>query len=100
MAIRFHRTSLAAGVKGQEAAAFAAEVSKYLTESMGIPTTWGMEIGGTFGTMHWFAEYADMAAFEVGLGKTLTDPGYIALLAKAEPLFVEGSTEDTIIYMM
>ena len=100
MAIRFHRTSLVAGVKGQEAAAFAAEISKYLTESMGIPTTWGMQVGGTFGTMHWFAEYPDMAAFEAGLIKTITDPGYIAILAKAETIFVEGTTEDSIIYMM
>jgi hypothetical protein len=100
MSIRFHRTSLVAGVKGKEAAAFAAEVSTYLTESMGIPTTWGMEVGGTYGTMHWFAEYTDMAAFEVGLVKTITDPGYIAILAKAEDLFVEGTTEDTIIYLM
>jgi hypothetical protein len=100
MAIRFHRTSLIAEVKGQEAAAFAAEISKYLTETMGIPTTWGMQVGGTYGVVHWFAEYANMAEMEVGLGKTLTDPGYLALLAKAGDLFVEASTEDSIIYMM
>lgn len=47
--------------------------------------------GGTLGVM---------AAFEVGLVKTITDPGYIAILAKAEDLFVEGTTEDTIIYLM
>jgi len=28
------------------------------------------------------------------------DSGTIAILAKAEDLFVEGSTEDTVIYMM
>ncbi len=67
---------------------------------MGIPTAWGMQVGGTYGTVLWFADYADMAAFEAGLVKTLTDPGYLAILAKAEGLFVEGTTEDTIIYMM
>jgi hypothetical protein len=30
----------------------------------------------------------------------LTDPGYLAILAKAEDLFVEGTTEDPSIYMM
>ena len=100
MAIRFQRTSLVAGVKGQEAGAFAAEICKYVTESLGIPTTWGLQVGGTYGTMHWFSDYADMAAFEVGIAKTLTDPGYLAILAKAEGLFIEGTTKDSIIHMM
>jgi hypothetical protein len=99
MAIRFHRTSLVAGVKGQEAGAFAAEVCKYVTDK-GMPTTWGVQAGGAFGKMHWFTDYPDMAAFEAGMVMSLTDPGYLAILAKAEGLFIEGSTQDTIIYMM
>jgi hypothetical protein len=56
MAIRFQRTALVAGVKGQEAMAFAADVSKYVTETLGLPTTWGLQVGGTFATLHWFSE--------------------------------------------
>ena len=100
MAIRFHRTALVAGVKGQEAAAFAAEISQYVTETLGMPTAWGMQVGGTYGRVHWFTDYGNMTEFEVGLVKTITDDGYIAVLAKAKDLFVEGSTEDSIIYMM
>ena len=100
MAIRFHRTSLVAGVKGQEAGAFAAEVSKYVTETLGMPTAWGMQVGGVYGQVHWFTDYATMADLEAGLVKTLTDPGYLAILAKAEGLFIEGSSKDSIIYMM
>jgi hypothetical protein len=100
MAIRLNRTALVAGVKGQEAGAFAAEVSTYATESLGMPTTWGMQVGGTNGMVHWFTDFADMAELEGGLVKTLTDPGYLAILAKAEGLFIEGSTKDTIVYMM
>jgi hypothetical protein len=99
MAIRFHRTSLVAGAKGQEAAAFAAEVSKYVTDK-GMPTAWGLQAGGAYGTMHWFTDYPDMTAFEAGMVMTISDPGYLAILAKADGLFVEGTTEDTIIYMM
>ena len=51
-----------------------------------------MQVGGAYGTMHWFTDYADMAAFEAGVVKSLTDPGYLAVLAKAEGLFVEGTT--------
>ena len=100
MAIRFHRSSLVAGVKGTEAAAFATEICAYLTNSMGLPTTWGLQVGGTYGKIHWFADYADMAELQVALGKTLTDPGYLAILAKAEGLFIHGSTEDSIIYVV
>jgi hypothetical protein len=100
MAIRFHRTALVAGVQGQEAAAFAAEVSTYLTDTLGIPTAWGMQVGGTFETVHWFVDYENMTELEAGLVKTITDAGYIEILNKAKDLFIEGRTEDSIIYMM
>lgn len=100
MAIRFHRTALVAGAKNQEASAFAAEISTYTTETLGMPTTWGLQVGGTLATLHWFTDFADMSALEAGLGKTLTDPGYMEALAKAADLFIAGRTEDSIIYMM
>jgi hypothetical protein len=100
MVIRFHRTALVAGVKNQEAAAFAAEICKYATETMGMPTAWGMQVGGSFATVHWFTDLADMAEFEAGLVTTITDAGYLDIVAKAEGLLVEGSVEDTVIYMM
>jgi hypothetical protein len=100
MAIRLQRTSIVTGARDQEAMAFAAEISTYLTESMGIPTTWGVQVGGTLGVVHWFAEYPDMAAMEAGLLRTNTDPGYLERLSKAAEIFLDGSTEDTIIYLM
>ena len=100
MAIRFHRTALVAGANTQEAAAFAAEISQYVTQTLGMPTTWGMQVGGTLGKVHWFTDYQNMTELEGGVVKTLTDDGYVALLAKAKDLFMEGRTEDAVIYMM
>ncbi len=100
MAIRFHRTALVAGSRDQEASAFAAEICTYTTESLGLPTSWGLQVGGTLGTLHWFTDFADMTELEAGMAKTLTDTGYKELMAKAAHLFVEGRTEDSIIYMM
>lgn len=99
MTIRFHRTALVAG-DTQKASAFAAEICAYTTETMGLPTVWGLQVGGTLATLHWFTDFANMTEFEAGLGKTLADAGYIELLAKAHDLFVQGRTEDSIIYMM
>jgi hypothetical protein len=100
MAIRFHRTAVVAGSKNQEASAFAAEICKYTTETLGMPTAWGLQVGGTLATLHWFTDFADMTELEAGLAKTLTDAGYTEALANAADLFVEGRTEDSIIYMM
>jgi hypothetical protein len=100
MTIRLDRTALVAGHKNPEAATSAAEISTYLTETLGMPTTWGVEIGGPVGTLHWYIDFANMADLEAGLGKSMTDAGYIELIAKAADLFIEGRTEDSIIYIM
>jgi hypothetical protein len=100
MGIRFHRTAKVESGQGDAAAAFAAEVAKYVTEHWGTPTIWGLQVGGTYGTVHWFTDFANMTEFEAQIGRTLTDEGYRALLAKAQDYFVTGSTEDTIIYTM
>jgi hypothetical protein len=100
MAIRFHRPAVVAGARNQEASAFAADISKYVTETLGLPTTWGVQVGGTQSTLHWFTDFADMTEMEAGLQKTLTDPRYGETVMKAAHLFVEGRTEDSIIYLM
>ena len=100
MAIRFQRTAIVAGGKNQEAVTFAAEISTYATETLGIPTVWGLQVGGTLATLHWFSDFADMAELEAGLVKTLADAGYVEATTKVADLFVEGRTEDSVIYMM
>lgn len=100
MTIRLDRTGLVAKHQNPQAAASAAEISAYLTEKLGMPTTWGVEVGGPVGTMHWYIDFADMAALEAGLAKSMTDPGYIEIIARAASLFIEGRTEDSIIFMM
>ena len=100
MTIRLDRTGLVAGHRDPEAAASAAEISTYLTEKLDMPTTWGVEVGGPVGTLHWYIDFANMAELEAGLAKSMTDPGYIEVIAKAADLFIEGRTEDSIIFMM
>lgn len=100
MTIRLDRTGLVAGHRNPEAATWAAEMSTYLTEKLGMPTTWGVEVGGPVGTIHWYVDFANMAELEAGLGKSMTDAGYIELIARAADLFIEGRTEDSIIAIM
>lgn len=100
MSIRFHRTALVEPAKADEAVAFAAAVSAYATANFGQVTSWGLQVGGTYGTLHWFTDFADMTEFEVTSGRTLTDEGYRALMAKSADLFVTGSVQDTLIHMV
>jgi hypothetical protein len=100
MSVRLNRTAVVERGKANEAMQFAAEVSSYIEDNWGIPMTWGMEIGGTYGKVHWFADYVDMAQMEQNLGHTMTDEGYQQLMAKATDLFVVGKTTDTLIYTM
>lgn len=100
MTIRLDRTGLVAGHKNPEAAAVAAEISTYLTETLGMSTTWGVEVGGPVGTLHWYIDFVNMADLEAGLTKSMTDAGYIEIIARAADLFIEGRTEDSIVYMM
>ena len=99
MGVRFTRSGLVSRGKAKEATAFAAQISEYIKENLGVPVTWGMEIGGTLGTMHWHVDYTDMAQLEKALGWTMTDEGYQKLIDDAIDLF-DGAPTDTIIYTM
>jgi len=100
MGVRLARTAVVDRGKVDETMMFAAAVTNYITVHWGISMIWGVEVGGTFGKVHWAGDYANMAQLEEMLGKTMTDEGYRNLLADAPDLFIPGKTEDTIIYTM
>ncbi len=99
MGVRFTRTSTMARGKTDEAMAFAARVSEYVSENMGVEVKWGGQVGGTTGCLHWYVDYDDMAHMERVLGATLMDEGYKKLVDDAADLF-EGPAQDTIVYLM
>lgn len=100
MGVRMNRTAIIDRGKADEAVAFAGEIAKYVQENWGVSVGWGMEVGGTFGKVHWFVDYENMAQYEESLGRTMTDEGYRKLLESAADLFVVGQSEDTLVYMM
>ena len=100
MGIRFNRHGMIAPGKRAEAVAFSAEVSAYFTQNWGVPLTWGMEVGGAWGTVHWFAEYDSLAQFEEIAAKSLADEGMAALMDKGADLFLAGSFKDTLVMTM
>ncbi len=99
MGVRLHRSIVVERGKRQEATEFAANVSAYIDENWGVPVTWGMEVGGTVGKVHWWSDYESMAHLEDILGKSLVDQGYLDLVDSVVDAFV-GAAEDTLVYTM
>ncbi|MCL1593934.1 MAG: hypothetical protein M3132_06240 [Actinomycetia bacterium] len=96
--VRLNRSTVIARGKNQEAAEFATKVSSYLGELTGVPVIWGLEVGGTVGKVHWYADYESLAALETAFGQLATDQGYQALLDTSVDIFV-GAAEDTWVYL-
>lgn len=99
MGVRFTRTAVIDRGKRDEALAFAAEVSSYVEEHFGTAVVWGLEVGGTLGKIHWYADYENMTEFERVLGQTMADEAYLKLVEPAGDLFV-AAAEDTLVYTM
>jgi hypothetical protein len=91
MRVRFQRTAVALPGKGPAATAFAAQIAQYTTEALGIPTTWGVFVGDTYGKYCWFSDYADLAEIEAGIQRTMADERYNELVNDGEQLFLAGA---------
>ena len=99
MGVEFTRTAVIAAGKRDEALTFAADIKSYVEEHFGTDVTWGFQLGGTVGKIHWYSDYENLAEFEKLLGQTMTDEGYTKLIAPAGDLFA-AAPEDTLVYTM
>ena len=99
MGVRFTRTAVIARGRRHEAADFAATISEYWLENFGVPVTWGFEVGGNAGAIHWHADYEDLAHVEQAIGFSTTDEGFVKLIDDAADLFV-APPEDKLILTM
>ena len=95
---RFHRIARVSRGKFLEAVQWAKEVAGYInTKYAPVSVQAYAELFGDVGTVHWYADYEDLATIERINAQLLTDQGYWAMLNKAADLFIEGSVHDTLI---
>jgi len=99
MGVRIDRSIVISRGKNDEASKFASDICSYYAELTGVQLIWGLEVGGTVGKIHWYADYENFAALETALGLIMSDAGYGERLATANDLFV-GPAEDTWVYTM
>jgi hypothetical protein len=94
--IAFSRIASIAPGKLGEAMAFAHEAAAFVKSKTGVEVQLSTPIGGNPNRICFYAEYADLAAFEQGLTKLGGDRDYQALFAKGAALFIAGSLRDEI----
>ncbi|HSF86218.1 MAG TPA: hypothetical protein VLG28_11275 [Acidimicrobiia bacterium] len=99
MGLRFMRKAHVARGKGDEAMAFAAEISAHWKETYGTELTWGFEVGGEWGTLYWFSDHDSMANLEAEMMASMANEETGKRLAEGADLF-EGRTEDRLIMTM
>ncbi len=94
--IHFTRTTSIAPGKVADAMAFANEMIDYLGSAHGQQTTLMMPVGGNPHRLCWYTSYENLGEMEKFVAKTMSDPKYLAILAKAATLFIPGSAHDDI----
>jgi hypothetical protein len=76
---------------------FAKEIADYVNSNYEETTVQVFsEQFGAYGKVHWFSDHENMGAVEQFGTKTMSDEGYLALLAKSVDLFIEGSIRDLV----
>ena len=96
--ITFHRRAVISPGHFVEAVRFASEVAAHVNSLRpDLRVTAGLGIGGQTGTVHWQAQYADMAALEDAQTQLFADEQYQQLLIKAADLLLPGSMTDDIV---
>ena len=95
--IKHHRTIRISSGQTQQAMLLAKEITEYVNKTypQTVVTVYTEEFGN-LGTIHWFADYKDLATLERVRAQILADEGYGDLIGKATDLFIEGSGHDTL----
>ncbi len=85
-------TAVAANGQLGAAAAWGVEVSMHVETVTGEPVMCMADAFGTFGQMTWIGISADAKAADAANDKIATDAGYMAMLDRTGPLFVQGAS--------
>lgn len=92
--ITFMRTVTAKPGKLPEVIAFAGSIAQIAGRATGNEVKVLLPVGGKFSEIAWVSQFDTLAQFEDANSKLLQDESYVAMLRKAEGLFVDGSGYD------
>jgi hypothetical protein len=84
-------TAVMAGGRYGEAIAWGLDVAAHVSELTGIPTIFGTEEFGTFGTVQWIGGTPDAASADAARNAMNADDKYMGMLSSVGELFLPGS---------
>ena len=77
---------------------FAKKIGHYVDGKFGFSKVKvGVEVYGNVGRIYWIGEQESLETVARGALQSLTDPGYLKVVAEGTGLFVAGSIHDTVI---
>ena len=99
--IRFTRTAVVAGGHIAEAMGFAGKVTHFVNgryPDAGLQ--WGLQVGGTVGTLHWTMDLPDLASLDRIFRELSMDGEYTSLVDASGEVFVAGRSHDAIVSLV
>ena len=94
--VRWMRSGQVAHPKYPQAMQWAKEVTEFVNKKYKIQTSVYIETFGQVGTIRWFTDHADLAAFEKVKNQYLADQEYWQIVNRSTELFIQGSFFDTV----
>jgi hypothetical protein len=94
--IRWTRSARIAPGKYLQAIQFAKEIVEFSNKKYKTQTSVYMDSFGEYGTIRWFADFADLAALEKVGSQLMADQEYLQKGNQAADLFFQGSFFDTV----
>lgn len=96
--IRFQRCGKVKNGKLQDGMQYAKEICEYINAKYApISVQAFNELFGDMTTIHFCADYEDLATLEKTHAKILADKGYWAIVNKAMDCYIDGSFQDRLI---
>jgi len=92
--IIFMRTVMAKPGKLPEVIAFANDMARIAGRATGTEVKVLLPVAGKFSEIAWVSRFDDLAQFEAANAKLFQDESYVAMLRKADGLFVDASGYD------
>jgi len=94
--IRWMRSGQVAHPKYPQAMQWAKEITEFVNKKYRIQTSVYFETFGKVGTIRWFTDHADFAAYEKVRNQYLADQEYWQIVNRSAELFIQGSFFDTV----
>ena len=82
--------------KYAQAIQWAKEITEFVNKKYKIQASVYIETFGKVGTIHWFCDYADLAALDKVRNQQVTDQEYWQIVNRSAELFIQGSFFDTV----